>query len=253
MKKILRTYIIVVLACLFCISCKKTDQSPFFDGKPAIAISGETSQGVISDSLAFSFGTISSSITDTVIRIKVRAIGLTADHDRGYKLVINQQLSNAQPAEYEFPTNFVLPANKVETSVGLKVKRSERIKTAVARLVIEVQANDEFTPGARLEVLGQPVSGPKFTVSWTSLLAKPAVWDGFPTAALVFAFGNYSRTKHQLIIDATGFATYDDAVFMSDKWFYIYHKSREWLNAYNAAHPGAPLRDENGLVEIYDL
>lgn len=245
---------IAILSFILCISCKKTDQSPYFDGRAALAISGDLKQGVLSDSLAFSFGTINSAIQDTTIRIVVRAVGKTSGQDRTFKLIVNQQLSNALAGEYQLPTSFVIPANSTGTTLQLKIKKSDRLKTAVARLVLEVEANDQFIPAPRLELKDMPVSGPKFTLSWTSLLTKPAAWDSFPPgAAFIYVFGEYSRIKHQLIIDATGIANYDDLVVFSDEWTYIYHKASAWLSAYNAAHPGAPLRDENGLVEFTDF
>ncbi|WP_442591894.1 DUF4843 domain-containing protein [Pedobacter sp. AW31-3R] len=254
MKYLMQILTVALLSCLVCISCKKTDQSPYFEGRSAIAISGDLKQGVLSDSLAFSFGTINSAIEDTLIRIVVRAVGETSNQERAFKLGINQQLSNALPAEYELPTSFVIPANSTGTTLRLKIKKTERLKDAVARLVLEVEANDQFIPAPRLELKDMPVSGPRFTLSWTSLLTKPAAWDSFPPGAgFIFVFGEYSRTKHQLIIDATGIATYDDVTFFSSEWTYIYHKASAWLNAYNAAHPGAPLRDENGLVEFTDF
>lgn len=254
MKYLMQISTLALLSVLLCISCKKTDQSPHFDGRAAIAISGDLKQGVLSDSLAFSFGTINSAIQDTVIRIVVRAVGKTSNQDRAFKLVINQQLSNALASEYDLPTSFVMPANSTETTLRLKIKKTDRLKDAVVRLVLEVETNDQFIPAPRLELKDMPVSGPKFTLSWTSLLTKPVAWDSYPPGAgFIYVFGEYSRTKHQLIIDATGIGTYDDVTFFSSEWTYIYHKASAWLNAYNAAHLGAPLRDENGLIEFTDF
>lgn len=235
------------ILCLLC-GCKKNDQSPFFDGVPALSISGESRQGIISDSLEFSFGVLNSQITDSVINLQVRAIGVPSGADRDFLLAINPAQSTAMSDEYTFPSHFVIPAGQVSTTIPVQIKRSERIESTEAKLVIEVKENANFIPGPRLEVAGQPTSGPRFTLIWTSQLTKPAAWDGFPFAALYFCLGDYSKTKHQIIIDATGITTYDDVMVVSDTWYYIYNKCIEWLDSYNTAHPNAPLRDENGEI-----
>ncbi|TDQ79219.1 DUF4843 domain-containing protein [Sphingobacterium yanglingense] len=231
--------------------CKKNEQDPFFNGATALSISGDAKQGAVGDSLVFSFGVLNSDVTDTLIKLHMRAIGAPVDQDRQFVLSVNSQLSDAQSDEYEIEKNFIIPANSLSAIVPIRIKRSARTESASATLVMDVSVNENFIPGPKLEIVGQPTSGPRFTLRWTSQLTKPAAWDDFPYAALYFCLGEYSTAKHQIIIDATGITTYDDVMAVSDRWYYIYNKCLEWLNTYNQAHPDAPLRDENGdIVEF---
>ena len=71
----------------------------------------------------------------------------------------------------------------------------------------------------------------------TNHLSAPTGWP----------FGDYSRIKHQFVIQVLGIATDYDKWSTSE----VIHYTSVMIDAlyeYNKAHPGEPLTDENGLV-----
>ncbi|TDQ78125.1 DUF4843 domain-containing protein [Sphingobacterium yanglingense] len=243
-------YYFIVIALIFFFSCKKNDQAPFFDANTSISISGDKQQGTKADSLVYSFAVQPSSLQETNIKIHVRTVGNIVDSDREFSLVINPTLTTAEDAEFEFPKVFTMPANASTTTINVKIKRSERLKATNAKLVIDVAENKEFKPAPIFKSLTDPYQTNRFSIVWTDVLTKPAEWDD--GVYFLYMFGEWSKTKHQLIIDATGRASYTDLVPFEEEWYAILAKSSAWLAEYNAAHPDDPLVDEHGdIVEFY--
>ena len=86
----------------------------------------------------------------------------------------------------------------------------------------------------------QPVNENTYKIVLTNHLTEPAGWP----------FGEYSRIKHQFVIQTLGIATDYDKWSTSETIYY----TGIMINAlyeYNKAHPGEPLTDENGLVVTF--
>ena len=82
-----------------------------------------------------------------------------------------------------------------------------------------------------------PIGENTYRIVLTNRLTNPKGWP----------FGEYSRVKHQFVIQILGIAT------DYDKWTrgeQIHNTSImvDALYKYNKAHPGNPLTDENGLL-----
>ena len=82
-----------------------------------------------------------------------------------------------------------------------------------------------------------PINENTFSIVLTNHLSEPTGWP----------FGDYSRIKHQFVIQVLGIATDYDKWSTSE----VIHYTSVMIDAlyeYNKAHPGEPLTDENGLV-----
>jgi hypothetical protein len=80
------------------------------------------------------------------------------------------------------------------------------------------------------------------TFIWTDVLSKPNNW-----AELEPFFGQYSNTKYRFMLENLGDEGELSANTMSwAKLNSLRIRFQNAVNEYNAAHPGAPLTDENG-------
>ena len=61
-------------------------------------------------------------------------------------------------------------------------------------------------------------------------------------------FGEYSQVKHEFVILHTGIATDYNSVWTNSEKLWWKSKLIDALYEYNLAHPGDPLKDENGIL-----
>jgi hypothetical protein len=213
--------------------CKKEPLEPGYSGKPAVGIAGTLIQNSTGDSALISFGTRAASVTDSTVYIAARITGDASTGERTFSVVVVDSLSTAAKDEFVLPTRFVIPANSINASFPVVLKRSARLAGQNVRIVLAVKDTEEFLKG--------PTSGrfsPVFKLIWNDQLVKPANWPG--------TFGAYSATKFRIIIQQTG---YTDFTNMHVSVMYqVLFAAQDYVLKYNDDHPGAPLRDENGSL-----
>lgn len=189
---------------------------------------------------------------DTVF-FDIYAIGGTSTVDRPFTLV-QENVDGTENAvagedyiaftDAKVKGNYVIKAGEVHTLVPVVLLRSAKLKTSTQTLKFSVVENDNFKVG-------------ELTNNWRKVifsdrLSRPNAWDA-NTAK--YYLGDYSVVKHRFMIDTTG-----------DKWneeFIVYIKTdfsmltfykntvKMALVNYNNAHPGNPLKDENGTVVVF--
>jgi hypothetical protein len=237
MQKTNHSIIIILLLLTAFAACKKNEQDPSFKAQARLQIGGADSEGARVDSIGFTFAIWPATLVDTAVTVVAQTMGNVAAMDRSFTVVADTA-TTAQPAEYVLPATLVIPANTFRITFPVRIKRSPRLKTEMVKLVLRVQPNQYFLPGP---VLGGTANlGPAFRIVWTEVLTQPAVWNN----SMLYAVGRWSQVKHQAIIDVTGVRNYD-AVNYSQAYA-IAAVMLDWLNDYNASHPGAPLLDEKG-------
>lgn len=220
------------------VACKKNTLDPSFKAQARLMLSGVADEGARADSLGFSFAIWPTSVKDTQLTVVAQLMGDITGTDRSFDIEVDPA-STALADEYQLPSSFVLPAGSFRTSFPVTIKRSARLTNATASLILKVKANENFVPGP---VYSNTVNlGPAFRIVWTEVLTQPASWN----TSMLFAVGRWSRVKHQAIIDVTGIRNYDNLNY--SQTYAIASAMLDWLNAYNASHPGNPLKDENGL------
>ncbi len=234
-------FIIVFFAAT--IACRKNKLDPAFRSEARISLTANEADGARADSIVFTFAIWPSSLVDTQINLYAQVMGNLVDRERAFKVEVDTS-STAKTDEYEYPKNLVVPPGNYRVAIPVKIKRSARLVNAQAKLKLNIVPNDNFLPGPRVST-GLVNSGPSYSIIWSDQLTKPAFWDQVGVGML-WTVGKWSKVKHQLIIDATGIRNFQDLT-TADK-YYIASKSLEYLNAYNAGHPGNPMKNENGLV-----
>jgi len=232
-------FYIIFTACLFLgivitlVSCKKNVLDATFKGDTEINISGSALEGAVADSVAFTFAIWPVTLKDTVITATVQIAGNLSDKDRTFQVQADNT-STAVPTEYVLPSSFVIKANTTMTSFPIRIKHSTRLdaNNTTVRLILNLVQNDNFKPG---------VGYTRLRVIWSNILIKPAAWD----ANLLYSVGKWSKVKMQAVIDATGIRYYAGLSYAQQ--YAIAASTLVYVTNYNAAHPGSPLLDENGV------
>jgi hypothetical protein len=254
MKKL---HLILILSSLFAsvlTACKKNVLDPTYKGETQLIIGGDFSQNAVGDSVVFSFAEYELTTTEAQIILNARIAGDVASQDREFKVEVVDSLTTALPSEYEVPTGLKIPAGQVSTVFFLKVKRTARLVSQMAKVVLRVLPGENFKPGQKTplgHIIASNLSpviinyGPTYQVNFTDMLTKPATWDiaGFGMNGYV---GTWSQVKHKLIIDATGIRNFN-ALTNAQK-YQVQSVAARYLADYNDANPGNPLKNENGVV-----
>ena len=210
----------------------------YFQDDARVRIEGPYEWAVGTDSLTFSFAAYPSQVQEQGMEMKLYVMGEAAATDRTAKLAIDRTLTTANDDQYVFPETVTIPAGKLEAPFIVTLKRADLTSGTVSLYFRVVETND-FKVGV--------IEQNHFCIKWNDTLSKPKNWD---TELLEF-FGEYSLVKYRFIIDTIGFGEFS-ATSMS--WSELTNYKiimTTALDEYNDAHPGEPLKDENGLLVTF--
>lgn len=210
----------------------------YFQDDARVRIEGPYEWAVGTDSLTFSFAVYPSQVQEQDMEMKLYVMGEAAATDRTAKLAIDRTLTTANDDQYVFPETVTIPAGKLEAPFIVTLKRADLTSGTVSLYFRVVETND-FKVGV--------IEQNHFCIKWNDTLSKPKNWD---TELLEF-FGEYSLVKYRFIIDTIGFGEFS-ATSMS--WSELTNYKiimKTALDEYNDAHPGEPLKDENGLLVTF--
>ena len=210
----------------------------YFQDDARVRIEGPYEWAVGTDSLTFSFAAYPSQVQEQGMEMKLYVMGEAAATDRIAKLAIDRTLTTANDDQYIFPETVTIPAGKLEAPFIVTLKRADLTSGTVSLYFRVVETND-FKVGV--------IEQNHFCIKWNDTLSKPKNWD---TELLEF-FGEYSLVKYRFIIDTIGFGEFS-ATSMS--WSELTNYKiimKTALDEYNDAHPGEPLKDENGLLVTF--
>ncbi|MBR5612336.1 MAG: DUF4843 domain-containing protein [Bacteroidaceae bacterium] len=210
----------------------------YFQDDARVRIEGPYEWAVGTDSLTFSFAAYPSQVQEQGMEMKLYVMGEAAATDRTAKLAIDRTLTTANDDQYVFPETVTIPAGKLEAPFIVTLKRADLTSGTVSLYFRVVETND-FKVGV--------IEQNHFCIKWNDTLSKPKNWD---TELLEF-FGEYSLVKYRFIIDTIGFGEFS-ATSMS--WSELTNYKiimKTALDEYNDAHPGEPLKDENGLLVTF--
>ena len=210
----------------------------YFQDDARVRIEGPYEWAVGTDSLTFSFAAYPSQVQEQDMEMKLYVMGEAAATDRTAKLAIDRTLTTANDDQYVFPETVTIPAGKLEAPFIVTLKRADLTSGTVSLYFRVVETND-FKVGV--------IEQNHFCIKWNDTLSKPKNWD---TELLEF-FGEYSLVKYRFIIDTIGFGEFS-ATSMS--WSELTNYKiimKTALDEYNDAHPGEPLKDENGLLVTF--
>ncbi len=234
------------------VSCKK-DQYYLYNDVARVQFGPEpsriyqTSFNLVDTLKAFTFYYEDASVIEDTVFFDIYAIGGVSEKDRTFTLEQEQMagennaVAGTQYVGFNDPRatkNFVIKAGTVHTSVPIILLRDASLKTNTYVLKLKVAANSDFQLGE--------VNNLWRKIIFTDRLSKPSAW-GF--------VGDYSVVKHQFMIETTG-QKWDQDFFLEILpeygllQFWVGTLKTNLIN-YNNAHPGNPLRDENGDLVIF--
>jgi hypothetical protein len=244
------------------LSCKKNVQDPTYTGQSTIFLKGPLTGNILGTSgpytyseINFSFSNYPSTKTDTVINLTAQVVGGIVNYDRKFAVAVDS-MSSVFPDEYEFISDFTVPANSFQGKLGVKLKKSRRLTLASAVLKVNVVATSDFAVNKTVTSL--TTANPNttllstFPITWTNQLTRPLLWYG--QFGLDNYIGGYTKVKHQLILDLTPYgATFE--TFLTSTDFNVYKSQiqialQQYVARYNLEHPGAPLLNEDNVTPV---
>ena len=236
MKKFIST--ILLLAAIGMFTACENDKF-YYQDEARVRIEGPYEWAVGTDSLTFSFAVYPSQVLEQDMEMKLYVMGEAASTDRTAKLAIDASLSTADASQYVFPETVTIPAGKLEAPFIITLKRTEDLTTNTVSLCFKVVETNDFKAGV--------IEQNHFCIKWNDTLSKPKNWD---TELLEF-FGEYSLVKYRFIIDTLGFGEFSAKEMSWSELTNYKIIMKTALDEYNDAHPGAPLKDENGQLVTF--
>jgi len=185
------------------------------------------------DSLEYSFVTVHDSVSEFTLPVTVVLMGTAATTDRIVNIVAVDEFTTAGATHYQLPVQIVLPANRYSVTLPVTLKRTSDLQNVGVRLFIRVAESPDFKAGVK--------ERDHLLVKWNDILSRPNNWD-----ELVEFFGTFSLVKYRFMLNNIGVSEFSAQTMTWAQLMNYRIILRTALNEYNDAHPGNPLRDENG-------
>jgi len=252
-------YLIFALAIIALAACKKEPYKVYTDAAklqfgptPNYIYIASHNLGDTTKTYSFSYGS-PTLIQDTVF-FDIYIMGNPSTKDRPFTLqqvnLTDGSVNAVAGTDYKAfndPTvsnAYVVKAGQTHALVPVVLLRSAGLKTNTVALKLKVVENGNFQPGDQALIWRK--------VIFTDRLSQPAAWNASRTTNYL---GAYSVVKHAYMIQITGQKWDDDFIntVFADYELGIYWSSKVKiaLADYNNAHPGNPMKDENGLVIVF--
>ena len=206
--KVIARYLLGAVLAMTMVACSN-DQDFYYRDTPRVRLVGPEVWTVGSDSLTFSFVTYPADTTEKVMMVNAVIMGTPQDHDRTANIVVDNDLTTASPQQYSLPATVTIPAGKTSAAFPVTLRRDASLQQQPVRLYIKVAPSDELKE----------------------------------------FFGEYSNTKYRFMIaNAGGINEFDTDKLSWGELMNLRIKFQNALQDYNNAHPGNPLKDENGVL-----
>lgn len=233
----IRSLILMGVAMLGFASC--SDDDFLYQDQARVRLAGPKIYTAETDSLNFSFVTSPSDATEQQMDLDVYVMGPVADYDRVANFTVDEARSTATSEMYELPTSATVKAGSNHGTLTVTLKRVAALQEKSVRLYVKAVQSKDFAPGVNEEN--------HLILIWSDMAIKPSNW-----ADLEEFFGTYSNVKYRFMLANSDGVTKFDADTMSWALLQSYRiKFQNALNDYNAAHPGSPLTDENGVLVTF--
>lgn len=221
-------------------SCSK-DEDFYYQDQPRVRLEGEKIWAVGSDSVTFSFVSYPASTIEKTISVAAMVMGEVANRDRIVNLTVDPARTTAQASQYSLPQTVTVPAGSNSGIFNVTLRRDASLQSKAVRLYVQLAESADFKPGVKEQ--------DHITFIWNDILSKPKNWDD----ELETFFGIYSNVKYRFMLDNMN-ANEGEISASTMSWAMLNSlkiRFQNALNAYNAAHPGQPLTDENGNLVTF--
>jgi hypothetical protein len=223
-----------LLLALLTSSCR--NDGFYYQDEARARLEGPYEWAMGADSLNFSFASHPASVVEMPMEMTLYVMGEAADRARTARIEVVADKSSATAADYSLTTDITVPAGAISAPFTVTLRRTAGLQSKSVRLYIRVVADGDFAVGVNEQN--------HFTLVWSDQLSKPRNWD----TQLTEFFGVYSIAKHRFIIDTLGIAEFSTDTMTWGQLQNYRILCAAALTAYNAAHPGNPLTDENGQL-----
>ncbi len=188
----------LLLASLLCLcGCKENDHIDYILNDRVYFYETEqflTVTNIVRE-MNYSFSLKPSSLIQDTVKVTVRVMGRTADHDRHFKAVAVPESTTAQsPMHYEI-LDGIIPKGQYDGYLPVLLKRTADTQDHSVTLYLQIIDNEEFTTGNPDAI--------HFRLSWADMLMRPAHWP--------YYFGQYSTNKYRFAIDVLGLTDWPQA------------------------------------------
>ena len=238
--KIHRYIIMAALAVAGLSSCE--NDGFYYQDEPRVRLVGDVNWTLGTDSLELSFTAYAGD--EAPIEVDACIIGNVASYDRTVNLEVDEAKTTATADLYDVPQTVTIPANQAKATFNVVLRNAARLQTGGVQLYIKVVASEDFAVGVNEEN--------HLLLKWNDVLTKPVYWSEIEEH-----FGAYSDVKYRFMLDCLlekGYSTNLDPSAAGLNWAALHNFNimfANMLRAYNEAHPGAPLTDENGAIVTF--
>ena len=241
----MKNFVLYTIVCLmsgFLSSCKM-ELTPYNDPVNRVAITDVST-------VNYSFAYYPSDVQESVVEMRVTAIGFLSDQSR----TVSVRQSNNGPdaaiagVHYQLASTFDIPANETSVTIPVTLLRDESLQSDTYTLELTLVANNDFQ-------LGYPDKLSK-TIVIADILLAPPQWG----AAANYYLGPWGKEKHKLMIEAgADFGEMIDPLWIgrvingSDSglittWRNIFKAKLVAVNA--ALGEAGPLKEANGTIVV---
>lgn len=277
MKKIFINFCLVMGLLIGFSSCETDDIGYYKEGYdavrfPATTLYGLERAGYNSESQLFlaSFSFIDSPfVSDTIYRLPVILIGNKSNVDRSISYRIDEEKSNAPADAYKI-LEAVIPADTTVGYIHVQLMNRQELNDTTYQLYLTLEGTNELSKGPKEYITAM--------LSWNNAIPMPTNTNFIRTYNMLIqsslnfvatSTANYSPNALKAIVAALGWNDWDDINVHGNKynapsvgsykylprytWIYSDNsyksyalKLKDYLNAYNAVHPDAPLKHDAG-------
>lgn len=236
----MRKYILMAAVAVAALSSCENDGF-YYQDEPRVRLVGDENWTLGTDSLELSFTTYAGD--EAAIKVDACIMGNVADHDRTVNIEVDGTKTTASGDLYSVPQTVVVPAGQNKGTFNVVLRNAAKLQSSGVQLYIKVATSEDFAVGVNEEN--------HLLLKWSDIIVRPLYW-----ADIEEHFGAYSEVKYRFMLDCLmekGYSTdLDPANGLN--WADLHNYSivfTNMLKAYNEAHPGAPLTDENGALVTF--
>ena len=191
--------LLLVSTCLTMLLTGCENDEFYYQDTDKIWLSGDAAQQATSDSTLVTFALESKSTTTYDVNIIANLTGAMSDHDRSFRLVVVDSMTNVPAEAYQLGT-CVLPANQHKVTVPVTVQRPVNgldLKKQMAKVTFRVVEDTELTPSVDDRLT--------YSVVWCDYLIQPPSWG-----VINYYLGPFSQARYRFIIDQTGMTDFSE-------------------------------------------
>lgn len=210
------------------------------------------------DSTRVTFSEADDNVTDTVLYARLRTLGKVRDYDRSVRVVVDTENSTAIEGTHFRAdlASVVIPAGKSEVQVPVTFLRAADLRTNEVRLMLKVEANDNFTvPFTKQKstnvysALGDTIMADRYLFVVNEFYSEPALWGMFGDNP----WGAWSVAKQRLLSRLFNLTAFDwslegwstgEGKLLPARYPYFAVKLRNYLQ--QMADEGTPVYDDDG-------